>query len=374
MGTHSLVGASTFKRSKKCPGWINQSKGIEVKSSSYADEGTEAHEVAAKTLLSKTVSCSVEMFSAVKIYTDLIFSEWDKESDERLVEHRFDLSHLHPYLGGTADCVIYKPEQKKLIVYDYKHGQGLPVEVIEDGEPNDQLMYYAAGALLTCNFPATTVEIVVVQPRCYHPDGPVRRLQLDAVRLIDFVADMIAVAKKTEDPNAPLLPGGHCRFCPAAAKCPAIGDKALEIAKNQFSPVAPYEPEKLSKTLEWIDVLENWCKQVREFAYGEALHGRIPPKHKLVAKRASRKFIDEKLVLERLRANFKYRERDYYEDPSFKSVAGIEKVIGKKEMEKINDLISQESSGFVLVHESDKRPAVLNLNPESQFSQITNNE
>jgi hypothetical protein len=354
---HSRIGASSMHRWSACPGSVKLSQFIPSSSSKYAEEGTLAHEIAAEILqvrrIDKYKNLPEDMMPAVWVYANEIVSVTKEHPDAKLlVEHRFDLSKIHTGLYGTADAVIFLPSKKLLQVYDYKHGAGISVDV----ENNEQLMYYGLGALLSTGFVCENVELVVVQPRCDSGHGPIKRWRFNSVELIDFAADLKKFAAATEEANAPLVVGSHCRFCPAAASvCPKVREKALAIAKEEFSPQMSYDPEKLSKTLAALPVLENFVKSVREFAYAEAEQGRIPPGFKLVEKRAMRKWSDEKVVQQFLDNNFANSTiRECYTNPELKSPAQVEKVVGK---DKLNHLMVSESSGLTLVEEADKRPA-----------------
>ncbi len=236
MSTHSKIGASGMYRWAKCPGSVKLCDGVEQRPSVYAEEGTHAHEIAAAILTGDVwtnENIPQEMLDAIEVYTKVIRQDHTGPC-EILVEHKFDLSILHPGLFGTADCVIFYPNKKLLRVYDYKHGKGMAVEVAN----NPQLLYYALGALLSKRYRATTIELIVVQPRCPHKDGPVRRWSIPAFDLINFAADLKEAAMATEKENAPLVAGEHCKFCPASnGKCPVIYSRKLEKAKKEFLPI-----------------------------------------------------------------------------------------------------------------------------------------
>lgn len=371
MAAHSRIGASSMDRWSQCPASVRLSQGIPNRSSKYAEEGTLAHDLAAKYLESYATGndgaviqelaaldkeIAPEMKEAVDVYVDYVFAILGQIEDPKiLIEHRFDLSVIYPGLFGTADCVIYDPKRKHLYVFDYKHGMGIPVEVFEDGKANVQLSYYALGALLSTGFPCETVTLGIIQPRCHHPDGPVRTFAMPAIELIDFASDLAIFASRTEDPNAPIVPGDHCRFCPASPTCPKLHQTALVTAKQEFSAVTAYDPVKLSETLSMLPAIEGWVKSVREFAYHEAQAGRSIPGWKLVPKRATRRWRDE-LEAEMVFAN--HAMLDVFETPKMKSPAQIEKAFGGKEGKRIvDDLTISVSSGFTLAPESDKRPS-----------------
>lgn len=350
-----------------CPGSVRLSEGIPSKSSKYAEEGTMAHELAAKILLQQPFQMAVteEMLENVKVYTDFVLKEAFSDGDmaELLVEHRFDLSNIYPGCFGTADAVIYHKRIKLLQVIDLKFGSGIAVEV----EENEQLMFYALGALNSTGYPCETVEIIIVQPRCFHPNGPIRRWSFPATRMIDFAYDVAEFASRTENVNAPLIAGEHCRFCPAAGICPELQKKALEVAKTEFRSDLSYDPVVLAKVLKWLPVLESWVKNVREFAYGEAEHGRCPPGWKLVQKRPTRRWKGD-VSAATLQTKFKLAYGSVT-DSSIKSPAQIEKLLTKEQKAELAELTESSSSGFTLAPAEDKRPPA-RMDAKAEFTVI----
>jgi hypothetical protein len=350
---HSKLGASSMYRWATCAGSVRQSAGIASRSSKYAEEGTAAHALAEHCLshgynARRGFEPPTEFTDAVQVYLDAVRAEV-KVNDTLQIEQRFDLSEVHPGCFGTADAVVWQPKTQTLIVFDYKHGAGIPVNV----EGNPQLQYYALGALLASGYPAKRVRMVVVQPRCDHPAGPVRSWEVDAIDLIDFRADLKQYAEATERPDAPLVPGDHCRFCPAAGLCPGLMDRAQSVAKLEFGPALSYDPAKLRLALDSRPTIQAWLKALDEFAYAEAEAGRTPPGYKLVAKRAIRKWRDEGAAIDALQ--LAGVNASTMMETALKSPAQLEKVVDKK---LIADLVTSESSGHVLAPESDKRPPV----------------
>lgn len=354
-------------RWQPCPGSVRLSKNMPNTSSVYALDGTKAHELGEKILRGEFVDYAeydFDMLEAVQIYVNHIRGI-KKNATDWGVEEKFDLSELHPGLFGTCDCWVYHKEEKLLEIIDYKHGQGIAVEV----EDNEQLKYYALGALLKLKLPVSKIKMTIVQPRCFHPDGPIRSSVISANDLLEFSSDLIDAALETEKEDAKLLAGDHCRFCPAAPTCPELNAKALEAAKNEFSPAFSYSPEKLSETLALIPAIEAWAKSVKEFAFREAEAGRIPPGYKLVPKRAHRKWKKTENVEDRLLKEFGLTYMEVRDIAPLKSPAEIEKLLSKEEKEKLADLYEKESSGNTLAPMADKRkeskPSI-----ETEFTKI----
>jgi len=362
---HSKLGASSMYRWSACPASVRFTKDMPNTSSVYAQEGTATHAVASDLLEGKGTDCiDFEMIEAVQVYVEAI-RELVTPGATLLVEHKFDLSCVYPGCFGTADAVIYQPDTKTLYVMDYKHGAGMSVEA----EGNPQLKYYALGALMTTNFKPVRVVMGIVQPRCFHPAGPVRTTEMDALDLLDFRADLIAFAKETENENAVFADGAHCHFCPGAGVCPHLQSKALAAATLEFSPAVAYDPDRLKLALDSREAVKAWLKAVDEFAYHEAEAGRCPTGYKLVAKRPTRKWKAEGDTAEYLQ-DAGFTASQIY-DRKLKSPAQVEALYPKKKdvPEALAALIESVSSRHTLVPDSDKR-APAKPNAADEFSPV----
>jgi hypothetical protein len=354
-----------------CPGSVVLSDGMPEKTSVFAEEGTAAHELA-ELLLSKTpgtMDVPAGMLDHVKVYVDHVQSLGGELHIEKRVRINDDVY-------GTADAVVWQPQESHLHIVDLKYGAGVPVEV--DG--NLQLKIYALAALLTFGYLVRRVTATIVQPRCPHSDGPIRSVTFDAVDLMDFHADIedavsrvvkaIGHGGDVTEPawsDANLQPSEKgCRWCLAAPKCPALKSSAQRIAKQVFAPGVAYDPEALAETLDFLSILEGWIKNTREFAYSEAEKGRAIPNWKLVEKRATRKWRDDGVVAQALSTVV---------DPTFLyerkliTPAAAEKLLAKDQRGLLDELCVKESSGHTLVHESDKRPAV-QVDAKSAFANL----
>lgn len=372
MSDHAKLSPSAAERWMTCPGSVVLSEGMPSKSSAFADEGTEAHSMAETILNGGQLPADViesEMFDNVMVYVDHVQGIAGKLHVEVRVK-------VTDQIWGTADAVIWSPTDAVLYVRDLKFGAGVAVEATD----NLQLKIYALAALLTMGYPAKTVDVGIVQPRCPHSDGPVRTVRFDVVELLDFHADLLDAVARVEGARcsggrvefqtylAPSEKG--CRWCLAAPKCPALKSKAQDLAKQVFAPGLPYDPKALADTLDFLPILEGWIKNTREFAYGEAEKGNDIPQWKLVEKRATRKWrMDESVVASRLVEGSSTLTADNLYERKFITPAAVEKLLAKEERGLLDELTIKESSGHTLVHESDKRPAV-KLDAASAFSSM----
>jgi Protein of unknown function (DUF2800) len=389
---HAKLSPSASHRWMECPGSIRLSEGIPSTSSMFADEGTSAHELAAHCMINgynaerfegyyidiaatnpkdrflkvhgggdRTFIVDEEMVESVQSYLDYLRGVIEP-GDEVDVEFRFDLQHVSVGMFGTGDCVIYKPKTGQLYVADFKYGRGVPV----DPDNNPQLLSYGLGAVARHgNRPLSNVTLVVVQPRCRHPKGPVREWTADAIDLLDFEVDLRNAALATMAPDAPLKAGDWCRFCPAAPKCAALAAQVSEIAGLEFAPdgVAPdaLSPEALSSALDKVSIVESWANRLRAYAHDQAMAGINIPGFKLVEKRATRRWIDEGEVETWLKTIHDLSEDEIYVR-EMKSPAEMEKLMPGSNKEKraavLLPMITKQSSGVVLVPATDKRPPV----------------
>jgi hypothetical protein len=336
-------------RWSKCPGSVSLCSTVPpAVESAYAAEGTKAHELASGLLMGRSVELpDPDMAEAVAEYVNLCKKYIETKNAVAYIERKFDLSKVYPGCFGTADFVCYWPQHKKLIVIDFKYGSGIWI----DPKDNPQLLYYGLGAVLDLNLPdVETVELGICQPRC--GDGAYRCVEVSVMDLLDFRTELIEYAKATEVPDAQLTPGEHCRFCPASGVCPALQSRANDVAKMEFA-VSPssYDPTQLAQALAMRD-------------YAELSAGREIPGWKLVEKRATRKWNDEKAVADLLEdfGDQAYAPRE------LKSPAQMEKT-DKKMYAVVADNVVKESSGCTVVPESDKRPAVKQITAQQDFAE-----
>lgn len=390
---HAKLSPSSSKQWMSCPGSIRASANIPRHGSTYAAEGTAGHALAEHCLLNgedadkyegwwillteppqivrdepdriePAFPVTDEMVSAVQLYLDFCRGHI-AEGDEWSVETRVKLSDD---IWGTADFIRYRPSDKTLVVPDFKYGRGVAV----DPRENTQGIIYALGAMKRLhNRGVSRVTIGIVQPRCSHPDGPVRLWHADTTDLMAWEDEILAAAQVTKQPDAPFAAGDWCRFCPVAATCPTLAADVQRAAEAEFradgatllTEPDEYDADKLAEMLGRVDVIEAWCRRVREFAHAEALAGRSPPGWKLVPTRATRKWVDEESAAALL-SELGVREEALYVR-KLVSPAAAEKLPAVKDALKsdktaLASVITKTSGGTVLAPLDDPRPAYVN--------------
>lgn len=373
--------SSSF-RWMNCPGsmWITEPG----TTSKFAQEGTAAHEVAANCLKNgqdaaewvgeeievdeKKFKVTEEMAENVQVYLDAIRNDLTENGipvSELDVEKKFEIA-LGSTISGTNDASFSSP-LGKLYVYDYKHGAGTYVEVVN----NSQLMIYAAGALAKAGWVNDVVEIVIVQPRFKAEDvAPVRRWEVLREDLIDFVADVTLAIKAAQVPGCARVAGEWCgkTFCPAFGTCPAVRGNVVAVvdAKSTaltFPDPNTLTPEQIAKVLAASGLISDWAKAVRDYAERQAIEVGVQiPGYKLVQKFGRRAWIDEAVV----ENEFEHEFGDRIYDKKLKSPAQMEKIAGK---DRVKVLVSVPDKGLELVPEHAKGEAVL-TSPGQVFQAI----
>jgi hypothetical protein len=211
----------------------------------------------------------------------------------------------------------------------------------------------------------TTVRMVIVQPRYHHADGFIRTFEIDSYTLrMEWAEDLLEAAHETLNPNAALVSGEHCRFCPAQAKCPRLHEQAVALAQTEFDDeFSPPEPETLdeaqiSNILAKADAFKSWVNSVQAYAQHKLESGGHVPGYKLVARRARRKWIDEDDTPEIL-TSLGLSEDEMYVTKLI-SPAQAETLLGKKKAvkEEIAKAVIAVSSGNTIAPVSDRRQAV----------------
>jgi len=387
---HSSIGGSSAKRWINCPGSVQLCAGITAPPpKDYALEGTAAHSFAEACLkhgyekvagMTKDTLIAhgfiteeeskwidKELKTHVKIYFDTVMDCVHKAHKSAIfeVEKGFDLKHLHPDLYGTNDALIGE-FMGTLTVFDLKYGKGNLVDVKE----NYQLMYYALGALAKYDWCFHDVKMVIVQPRAYSAEGAIRSHTMTVEDLVAWGENVLQpAARKTASPSAPLVPGAWCHenFCPAISggqTCPAVMKEAYAVAQIEFSDVSTAEdicfpepsamaPVDVAKVLTFAPLLSAWSKGVVIYAQSLMEQGLSVPGFKLIAKRSIRRWKNPEQTAELLILD--HREDQLFEPKKLKSVAQMEKAIGK---EGLTDLWEQPDNGVKIAPESHKSQAV----------------
>jgi hypothetical protein len=172
-----------------------------------------------------------------------------------LVEHSMAAPSIHAECGGTCDALLVDPGARTLHVWDFKTGFK-PVE-----PASAQLIGYAVAAADTFGLTPLSARggwrfiLTIVQPRAWHPDGPVRSATLDAEALSKEAAWLQIAAEQAYDTGPPLREtSDECVHCPGRHACPTLRADALEqIGALDASLPAVLPPQALALELALLE-------------------------------------------------------------------------------------------------------------------------
>jgi hypothetical protein len=359
----NIVGGSTAKRVINCPGSVALVQKMPPQpSNKYADEGTLLHNVIAEIVMTDNPP---EHYLGTK-YEDQVLTqelidnklkvamaaldEIDPTKEMEIeAETRVGFGDLLPGVFGSTDLI--GRIRNRAIVLDWKFGDGVAVEV----EENPQLMFYAAAAMRTESAKwafdgVKEIECVIVQP------PQVKRWVTTPKRIAEFELQLFQAVKLAQKPDAELKTGDHCRWCAAKPICPQMTGAVDRALKTSIEAI---DAPALGAYLANADMLEDWIKDLRALAHQILDSGASVPGYKLVAKRGTRQWTDEKNVVHWLDGVGLENNEIYSKE--LLSPAQMEKVLKKRKLALPDDLVVSVSSGTTIASESDPRPAVVQI-------------
>ena len=371
-GKHATLSPSSAKRFLACPPSARlNAKLIDrfgEQSSPFAQEGTQAHALSELKLRHEAgeindfrfktqkealgdIPKDMEMFT--DRYVDEVLERYyaakQKCPDAQLlVEQKLSMGKWVPGCFGTSDAVVVSDEV--LIVIDLKYGKGVPVMA----EGNPQARLYALGALDEYGslYEFSQVRTVIVQPRLESTTEET----ISTEDLLAWGEEIRPIAELAWKGEGEFKTGDHCRFCAARAICAARAAEAMDIFKHGFDEPRVIPDSDIPGILAVLDTAEAWIKDIRAYALNQAKQGIEFRGYKLVrGKRPGRKWKNEEDVVDVLaRAGY---DRDQYEETKLRSVANLEKILGKSAFDALlGKMVTQGEGALELVPEEDKRP------------------
>jgi len=378
MDKHALLSASGASRWLACPPSALLELQFPKQSSSYAEEGTAAHELCELTAqqqlgeisqknyesklakLAKGQYYNVEMLECAIDYGRYIYETVDTarfHCPDTLVElevKNLDFSEWAPEGFGTGDCIIVSDDLLEII--DFKYGKGVRVEA----EKNAQMRLYALGAIKRYGdfYDIKRVRMSIIQPRIN------REPSIDEIE----VSELLDWAENYVKPRAKLAHTGKgkfcpsedtCKFCRAKEQCKARTEKNLDLF-DEAPDLLLITPEEAGKILEKATDIRAWLTDLENMVMRLLFEGKPVEGWKLVEGRSNRKFIDDDKVVIAMKENG-YDEALLFERKLL-GITAMEKAFGKKAIDEVlKDLIHKPQGKPTLAIAKDKR---LEFKPE----------
>lgn len=372
---HALLSASGAERWLNCTASARLEENLPEQTSSYAEQGTLAHELAESMLKvdlkikpMNTYRQELNRYKAnkhwyasmpedVMPYVNYVKEQYAeaKREDEKaklFIEKKFDLQRYVQDGFGTSDCAIVYNEVLEVI--DLKFGEGKLVSAVE----NTQLKYYALGVLEVLGpedlEKVKQIRLTICQPRMQN----ISSWSISKKSLIEWAETVLQPkAEEAYDGLGEQVPGDWCQFCKARPRCAKLDEQAVEEAKKAFgvqSKPKLLTDEQLVESFKRSSSLKKWLSAVEETILSEAVAGKEFPGLKVVQGRSNRQITDEAKAVQALKDDL-YEETQFM-NSKLKGLGDLEKLLTKKGFEAcLGHLIIKPEGAPTLVEESDPR-------------------
>lgn len=321
---HHHMGPSSSDKWMNCPGSVLAEKDYEDTSSSYADEGSAAHELGEWTLKDPDSNCedflgdlaytsedgtewyvTQEMVDYTQDYVDYVRGIVAETGGELFVETRVFIDRIIPSAYGTSDAIILTDDA--VYVIDLKYGKGVRVYASDsEGKPNSQAMCYATGAFDEHDFGhITDIHVAIVQPRLDNiSEHSVSHQELND--WVDWAHQKYLETLEDNPPRNPTEKG--CQWCKAKNDCrpradmllreviedfDGFGETSEALVEGEVKDIKKMTKLELAQLNQRSKDIAGLLKGVKELLTEDALAGEKVPLHKLVAGNKKRQYIDE---------------------------------------------------------------------------------
>lgn len=356
---HAILPPSAATRWLNCPGSAKLEEMVKGSKTKEANEGTNAHKLAADSLLNYLKSGLLEIKTNDQVMKEYITDFCNYviatykglcetcEAVSIFIEDKLDISKYVPECYGTADVMIIA--DKKLVIIDLKYGAGIYVTAYE----NPQLLLYGLGGYEKYYpiYEFEVVEMIIYQPRLNNITIYERTIS----ELFDFAYSIREKAEHAYSGNGDCIPGTHCQFCKVIGKCRSSSKTMQEIKPIVLRDYKLMSEAELGQIYKYFSTISTWIDKTKEFMISQATLGVNYPGLKLVVSRYTRDYADTELIEEAL-VEKGINANDLYEK-KFIGITALEKLLGKKETKILEEaeLIIKKSGKLTLAEDNDKR-------------------
>lgn len=396
---HAPFSPSQLPRLIRCPGSFRLTKDLTDQPSEYAQEGTMLHKVTEICLENQHASVpaalknqysldedQVDAVESILTWVSGLRAKYENDGYFESIEVKTSLagffepgnfnktpnSHVLEDVWGTLDYCLRIPSIGTIICADWKFGKG--IEVWPDTE---QLSAYALGAIKNPRELDTysTIIVAIGQPRIYSEEK-FKEVTHTSKGLLLWLRETLVPALESAISRNPKIAASNkaCQWCKVKASCSERHKQSNITATRVFDAYKKLpglvSNEELSSLLERFKDLKAHMKDLENHARATLLQGKEFPGWKLVTGRSNRTWAhsDESSLITWLESQG-VETSECYKEPAFKSVAQVEKAIGRQisRTKEFKAYVNKPLGKPTMAKESDRREALKFSGPQSAF-------
>lgn len=273
-----LPSASSMKRTRRCPGWLNLSKTIpKQEGGADADTGTSRHGMIELEIDPDTVDDKNEAYvlaqSARLREKALREAGFDPETVQAEKEVRYWVHDEHMQAVCSARLDYLAIGEDHGLIVDYKTLFGNHASAHQ----NEQLACQAVAAAEVHDF--NRVRVALIQPNL-ETAKQLTQAEFTRSDLVYARAEVLRWSYAAMEPNAPRIPGPvQCDNCPCRAYCPEAMAAGFTITLS--AQYAVDTPENMAWLLDRAELATKVVKSIREKAKRMIEAGTVIPGWKI---------------------------------------------------------------------------------------------
>lgn len=255
------IKSSKLARVMECAGSLHFLNLPKQPDSEVAKEGTAFGQMVENKLMGRPYTThatnNFPFDGDMEFHSDEVLAEVNSTAQESPVtcEQRIDWqTNSGVWIKGAYD--ISFAVGNTLYVDDVKYGWALV-----NPENNWQLISYAIGIVIAKGFSYDEIVMRIHQPRPHHEEGTTREWRITYAKLLELKEVIEKRMEQLSQGEDELVTSLNCRYCPAAASCPAVSKayfRSLEEVHNFLQD--DLSDEELSFQLDLYDRMKDIFK------------------------------------------------------------------------------------------------------------------
>lgn len=283
-----LPSASSMKRTRRCPGWLNLARTLpKEKDSADASAGQARHSMIELEIDPNTVDDQNESYVLAQSarLRERAIAEAGLAPDspsEKEVRYWVHDDNMETICSARLDHLVIGPDFGLIVDYKTLFGKHSPAHA------NEQLAVQAVAAAEFHGF--ARVRVALIQPNLTK-ECQLTQAEFTEGDLLYAKREILRWCYAAQDPNAPRIPGrAQCEDCPCRANCPEAIAAGVAITIADVREIDT--PEKVAWALDRAELAIKVAKAIQEKAKRMMSDGAAIPGWKLTPGDTKRSITD----------------------------------------------------------------------------------